>query len=280
MNQETKICQNCKLNFNIEPEDFAFYEKIKVPAPTWCPKCRLIQRLIWRSESNIFKRRDDATGKDTISTVSPSAPVVVYNKKFWNSDEWNAIDYGRDYDFSIPFFVQLKQLLSEVPLPSAYINEPAINSEYTANITTPKDCYMVFSSTRSENCMYTVVGGVDARDTVDGHMITKTEKCYWDVNVSGSFNTHYSVDCDSCRDVFFSKDCVNCSDSFGCVSLRNKSYCFYNEQLSKDEYRQRLANIDLGSRETVASEFEKAKSFWLKFPVKYMHSLKILTAPE
>ncbi|MFA6006827.1 MAG: hypothetical protein WC764_03855, partial [Candidatus Paceibacterota bacterium] len=41
-----------------------------------------------------------------------------------------------------------------------------------------------------------------------------------------------------------------------------------------DEYRQRLANIDLGSRETVASEFEKAKSFWLKFPVKYMHSLK------
>ena len=32
-----KICQNCKQNFTIEPEDFTFYDKIKVPSPTFCP---------------------------------------------------------------------------------------------------------------------------------------------------------------------------------------------------------------------------------------------------
>jgi hypothetical protein len=32
---ETKICQNCKKNFIIEPDDFGFYEKIKVPPPTF-----------------------------------------------------------------------------------------------------------------------------------------------------------------------------------------------------------------------------------------------------
>jgi len=28
---ETKNCQNCKNDFTIEPDDFSFYEKIKVP---------------------------------------------------------------------------------------------------------------------------------------------------------------------------------------------------------------------------------------------------------
>lgn len=30
---ETKICQNCQKEFIIEPEDFEFYQKIKVPCP-------------------------------------------------------------------------------------------------------------------------------------------------------------------------------------------------------------------------------------------------------
>ncbi len=35
-NQKSKSvkCQNCHQEFIIEPEDFDFYEKIQVPAPT------------------------------------------------------------------------------------------------------------------------------------------------------------------------------------------------------------------------------------------------------
>jgi len=47
---ETKTCQNCKIEFVIEKEDFNFYEKIKVPPPTWCPECRMIRRMTWRNE--------------------------------------------------------------------------------------------------------------------------------------------------------------------------------------------------------------------------------------
>ncbi|KKQ23775.1 MAG: hypothetical protein A3G45_02270 [Candidatus Staskawiczbacteria bacterium RIFCSPLOWO2_12_FULL_37_15] len=39
---EIKNCQNCKKDFTIEPDDFAFYEKIKVPPPVNCPRCRFI----------------------------------------------------------------------------------------------------------------------------------------------------------------------------------------------------------------------------------------------
>jgi len=33
MNDARRICQNCKTDFTIEPGDFVFYEKIKVPSP-------------------------------------------------------------------------------------------------------------------------------------------------------------------------------------------------------------------------------------------------------
>ena len=34
MNPERKTCKNCKKDFVIEAEDFAFYERIQVPPPT------------------------------------------------------------------------------------------------------------------------------------------------------------------------------------------------------------------------------------------------------
>ena len=42
-------CQNCKKEFIIESEDFNFYEKMKVPAPTFCSDCRMMRRFVWAS---------------------------------------------------------------------------------------------------------------------------------------------------------------------------------------------------------------------------------------
>ena len=50
MKSETKQCQNCKKDFIIEPDDFGFYEKIKIPPPTFCPECRMQRRLAWRND--------------------------------------------------------------------------------------------------------------------------------------------------------------------------------------------------------------------------------------
>ena len=62
MNSETRRCQNCKTDFAIEPEDFAFYEKIKVPPPTFCPECRLIRRSLFRNERVLYRKKDDMSG--------------------------------------------------------------------------------------------------------------------------------------------------------------------------------------------------------------------------
>jgi len=110
MNPETKNCVNCKQNFVIEPEDFVFYEKIVVPAPTFCPRCRLQRRLAWRNERTLYKRKCDLCKQDTLTTYAPEYAGLVYCQKCWWSDEWDQLASGRDYDFSRPFFEQYREL--------------------------------------------------------------------------------------------------------------------------------------------------------------------------
>ena len=92
MKSEIKICQNCKKDFIIEEEDFNFYEKIKVPPPTFCPDCRTVRRLCWRNEMSLFKRKCDAGGHDesVITIYNPEEKLVVYDVKSWWGDKWNA----------------------------------------------------------------------------------------------------------------------------------------------------------------------------------------------
>ena len=61
---EKRICQNCKKDFSIEIEDFNFYEKIKVPPPTFCPLCRVERRSVYRNERKLFKARDAFSNKE------------------------------------------------------------------------------------------------------------------------------------------------------------------------------------------------------------------------
>ncbi len=75
MNSEIKICQNCNASFIIDAQDFEFYEKIKVPSPTFCPECRLTRRLNYYNVSSIYKRKCDFTNDDIISIYHTNSPV-------------------------------------------------------------------------------------------------------------------------------------------------------------------------------------------------------------
>jgi hypothetical protein len=104
MQNETRQCQNCKKDFIIEPDDFGFYEKIKVPLPTFCWQCRAMRRMLFRNFRFLYKRKCDATGKTIFVLIPPEAPMPVYEHNYWMSDAWDPMDYGQEYDFNRPFF--------------------------------------------------------------------------------------------------------------------------------------------------------------------------------
>src|SRR3989344_4383962 len=94
--KENKICQNCKGNFTIEPDDFSFYEKIKVPPPTFCPECRSVRRMASTNERVLYKRKCDFTGEEIFSMYPQNASFPVYGTAKWYSDEWDPYQYGMD----------------------------------------------------------------------------------------------------------------------------------------------------------------------------------------
>jgi hypothetical protein len=50
--------------------------------------------------------------------------------------------------------------------------------------------------------------------------------------------------------VFYSDNCSNSSNLFGCIGLRNKSYCIFNKQYTKEEYEKQVAKIIAHMQET------------------------------
>ena len=108
MNRENKVCQNCKNEFWIEPEDFKFYEKIHVPPPTFCPECRLLDKMFWGNGHSLYRQTCDAPGhsEEIISKYSGGKRDAVYDNKFWWSDGWDPKSYGRTYDPQRSFIEQ------------------------------------------------------------------------------------------------------------------------------------------------------------------------------
>jgi hypothetical protein len=273
---QNKICQNCKKDFTIEPDDFGFYEKIKVPPPTFCPECRYVRRLLDRNEYNLYKRKCDATGKNIISIYRQEMPFPVYEQEYWKSDKFDAIEYGRDFDFSIPlrpFFEQYEELRRAVPH-LAMVNSNSVNSEYTNQAQSNKDCYMLFTSDNCDKCMYVSWCQGNCYFLSDCYMVEKSEFCYECVNLTKCSNCAWAYDCSDCVNIYFSNDCRGCTDCFGCVGLRSKQYHYFNENIGKEEYEKRVKN-PIWNRDFIKESKEKLSRLRASLPVKFFHGVNI-----
>jgi len=182
------------------------------------------------------------------------------------------MDYGRDIDWSRPFLTQLHELMLEVPFKSNNVIR-GVDSDYSNNATDPKNCYLVFNATNPEDCMYS--NGVNySRDCVDCSHISKAEACYQSFWLGSCYRTHYSSQCVDSSDLWFCRDCQGCMNCFGSANLRNKNYCFFNEQYSKEEYEKKVKEYELHTRHGIEKAEQDTRSFWKKFPNKNHQGIK------
>src|SRR3989338_8083075 len=247
MHSEIKICENCKNPFTIEPEDFAFYEKIHVPPPTWCPECRMVRRSVWLNGRTLYKRTCDAPGhsEDIISKYAPEKPVTVYDASYWLSDAWDPMRYGRAYEFSRPFFEQFVELMKVVPVRNLDIVN-SVNCDYCPSVTHSKDCYLVSGGYMAQDCLYAHVVGL-SKQVVDSIKSVFSDTLYGCYSCTKCFNVRSGIYSSECMDCQFLYDCRNCSNCFGCVGLRNKQYHIFNKPYAKKYYQIELAKYDSGS---------------------------------
>ncbi len=277
MKTETKQCQNCKQSFTIGADDFGFYERAKVPAPTFCPRCRNQRRMAWRNERTLYKRKCGAPGhsEEIISMYAPDSPYIVYDHDYWWSDEWDPLQWGRGYDFDKTFFGQFGELMRDTPH-IALANQNAVRTEYGNYLDGNKDCYLIFGGGWNENTRY---GNkiMENKDSQDLYAASKNELCYECVNCAESYWLLYSTNCKNCTDSYFLYACRNCNNCFGCTNLVSKNYCIFNEQYSKEEYEKKIKDYLPDTREKLERVQETFRKVYLKSIHRYAN---IVNSPD
>ncbi|MFA6386793.1 MAG: hypothetical protein WCW04_03455 [Candidatus Paceibacterota bacterium] len=271
---ENRICQNCKNDFTIETDDFSFYEKMKVPAPTFCPKCRRQRRFAWRNYINFYHRKD-INGKDVISLYSPESNIPVLNSKDWNNYAVDMHDYGVHYDFSKSFFNQYFDLLKRVPR-LAMDNDDGLlskNCQYTNDFLLGKNCYLVIKAWKLEDVMYSFYV-VNSKNLVDVcTSFGKDEGNYETVNTKQCYQCKFIIDSQSCMDCLYSYDLRNCSSCLLCSNIRGKKYCYRNEQYTKEKYEEILKSYKLNTYSGAQKCFNEFNDLYKQSPKKSLRMI-------
>ncbi|MEK7172896.1 MAG: hypothetical protein AAB740_02890, partial [Patescibacteria group bacterium] len=211
-----------------------------------------------------------------ISRISPDKSYKVYCPQCWWSDKWDPLDYGKDYDFSMAFFEQFRELMLATPHVGTF-NSNNINSEWVNHETDDKNCYLNFGGDFNEDCAYSTFNFY-SKDSYDLYWVNKSEFCYED------------IDSENCNKVFFSRntrdslssafllDCVNCQNCLGCVGLRNKSFCIFNQPYTKEEYEKQKAEFRLETFSGLSAFQKKFRDFILTRPHRYAEIVKAVNS--
>lgn len=268
MNTESRTCQNCKQIFQIELEDFAFYEKIKVPPPTFCSHCRLRRRLAFFNIFNLYQRKCDLCQEIKISYYPPDAPYRVYCPSCWWSDKWDPYAYGREYDFSRNFFEQYNELLHEVPLLGLSIDLPTSESSpYNNHAGHLKDCYLLFHAAEDENSTYGFTS-FHNKEVFDCTAVISSTLCHDSLESLKNYNCVGMDHAGDCLDSFFLRDSENCRNCFASANLRHKEYHIFNKPHSRGDYFAEIKKWDLGSYKIYQEIKKLAEEHFKKFPPK------------
>lgn len=267
-------CKNCNLEFHVGDDDRAYYAKIEVPAPTWCPRCREMRRMAWCNEGTLYPGKCDLCKKKIISQLAPENPRAVYCIQCWWSDKWDCMETGRDIDWNRSILEQIHELEVATPHCCVSVDIGSENSDYTHHAGQERNCYMIFHATFAEDCYYGY-GVKKTKDSVDIHYCHQSDFCYECVDVKECYQLAWGQDCFNCSSSRFLRDCIGCMDCFMCVGLRSKKYCFMNEQLTQEEYKKRMAEINTGSYGEIQEYLKQFKRLQLKHTFRYLQNTMI-----
>lgn len=159
------------------------------------------------------------------------------------------------------FLTQFQHLLKEKPRYNLKIVN-CENCDFADTALNSRNCYYCFGAFHAEDLLYSRYSR-DCSSSSDLTFCFNCEWCYECIGCSKCYSVDYCKYVSNCSDCQFCQDCIGCANCFGCLGLSHKQYCFFNEQLSKDEYEKRTAAFDLSKqsdREEVAKRIEQIKN--------------------
>ena len=227
-------CEQCGINFEYFPGEVEAYSEFQVPPSKNCADCRKRRRMSFRNERNLYHNKSFKSGKQIITLYPPDTPFKIIDQDEWWDDSFDASEYGRDFDFSRPFFDQFKELQRDVPRWSR-IFMTCENSDFTNNCANVRNSYLAFSCHDSENIYYGVRVN-RSNSCMDCYNLSACEYCSNCTDCNKCYDTHHSQSSENCNNGYYLFDCHSCSDCILCAGLRNAQYMILNKQYSKEDY--------------------------------------------
>jgi len=271
---ELKKCKLTGKEFIVRDEDLEFLKKIsptfkgkffQIPSPTLCSEERTRKRLTYRNERILYKRKSSLSNQDIVSFYHPDSPLRIYSHDEWWSDKWDAMIFGKNYDFNRGFFEQFYELQLQVPRPPL-VNNKAENSPYCNFADGNKNSYLLTSSNWNEDSFYGFLV-VKNKDAVDCLWCTDCELVYQCTDCIKCYNLKYGENCDNCSDSAFLYNCTGLHNCLFCINLKNKEYHILNKPVSKEEYENALAFLN-GSYKNYQITIEKFNEYKEQFPIR------------
>jgi len=271
-----QTCKQCSTAFDVTDDDLALLKKntltvggqeFDLPPPTLCFHCRLRRRMAFYNARSLYRDTCDLTGKEIISIYSPDKPFTVYDCDVWYGDAWDPLSSGRDFDFSRPFSEQFRELMEAVPMLSRGVLGSNENADYTNDNQKLKNCYLIFDGERAEDCYFghTFAG---LKNCMNFFGLVQSELCYGVMASFGCYNLYHSRFCANCSDSWFLRSCGSCRDCFGCCNVRQKQYCIFNEQKTKEEFETFMKEFHSSSHAAMEAMRKKVEAFFATQPMK------------
>ncbi|MFN8390241.1 MAG: hypothetical protein U0136_08135 [Bdellovibrionota bacterium] len=242
-----------------------------IPLPVAPAAERLRSLFAFRSGHYLWPTRCERTGKRILSATPPSKGYKIYDVDAWLADDWDAKDFGRPYDFTRPFFEQFSDLLSVVPISNVSGGHASLeNSGYCNFVSAAKNCYLIFSGSSIEDCLY---GRFlyRSRNLIDCFYARDCELCYSCRDIEQSYGLSFSSGCSACSESTFLENCRSCRNCYCCSNLVRKEFYWMNEPLSPSEWHARRNAVDLGNRDVLNREKARAREFFISQPTRAIY---------
>lgn len=162
-------------------------------------------------------------------------------------------------------------LLKSVTRSRRIINSPNSSGD---NIHNSRNCYRCFDIfDGAENCSYIFLASKGVKDSQScDHIGLNSELCYDSISVYPGNRIRFSWIIVNCHDVQYSVNCQDCSHLFGCVGLKNKEYCIFNKQYTREQYEKLIPRIIAQMKEVLFTDKRGRKyGYGEFFPAELSH---------
>ena len=241
-----RTCELTGEKWMMDEEEIGWYKKFNVPPSAWHPLTRVTICTCFATGFGWWHNKHAETGEKVLAYVHPATGIkVLPDPEFFERD---FTDRGRGYDPDKNFFDQIRELQLATPFTAWRSIKIPVNS--IALLSQGDENSYFVTACRSKNSMYGY-SVLDMEDSAEVYESNNIHKSFSVLISDRIYNCRFVRQCFDCLNCDFIFDSRNCEDCFGAWNMRNKKYIWWGEQLSKEEWEKRRAEVDLGSRETL-----------------------------